>query len=162
MNYPSERFVDFFTSPFVYVWLFASVFASVFMLANNPIELPGPSPSHSFEASVSGESETQFEFTSCYGYSGPSVTEFLENEVIEPLRIILFGPPALIVLFIAVVLVNLFPGADPAYYFAAGSVAFLFYNAFYWMTIAYFITRLHEDYIPEHPRSGLISIFEDR
>ncbi|REJ75408.1 MAG: hypothetical protein DWQ47_07995 [Acidobacteria bacterium] len=161
---PPEHFVEFFRSRFVFVVLIASVIASCAVLSTRPVK---KIEQYKIEAeirqtagqesdSVQGE---QFVFHSGIRSSGPNLLE-LADSFGDIVLSILFLPSFLAVLILVSVSTVVVPNANPLFLEAAASIAFVFYTAYYWLSISYLIYNPPGDWGPFHEEFKLPSILD--
>lgn len=162
MTQRPERFIEFFSSPFVYVFLFASVFTSLCYIGSDSfIQKHSHRNSdlrfHSSTETPSSDGE-KFEFSFCTRGRGPDTFDVFES-VGGFLFVIFLLPPAAAMWAFISVIESLLPLPDASVHSTAATVAFVFYNAYWWITIAFVVDYLHGVLNLDRKFKPMISIF---
>lgn len=161
---PPQNFVEYFRSAFVYFLLVASVASSCAVLISRPVS---KYDQYAIESEIREvvapvrETEEQFDFVICsFGSSEPQLMPIAEVAG-ELLMTVLFAIPATAVLVFVSVFATLFPCLDTAIYLSAASVSFIFYTAYYWLSIGYLIYNTPGDWGPFREDLKMLSILDD-
>lgn len=171
MDSGPDRLYKFFTGPLLRYFLLASLLVSVFTVCFT--DLPHAWKKREFMAatqwiykqsvhrpgnSVFVEPADEYEeFSFPYYSMGPS-----SLDVLEGIGILVFSFLATVLLLPSVLATTLFshsilamaPGLDPASYQMATSVAIIYFNSYYWVTLAFLIDLSFDHYSFAKPASS--------
>jgi hypothetical protein len=163
MFQPSQHLTDFFTSPLVYYILVASIIASIAYINSEAFifEHRHADPDLVFRSTddyFDGEGE-KFNF-SFSAYRGPNTFDVLEGT-----GSLLFGllllPSAIVTGIFVAFFKTAFPGLGPTAYFAATAIAYVYFNAYYWVTLAYAAESLFNEITADRKPMKVLSIFDE-